>query len=229
MKPVIDTLGDLLSYLNPFSENFAFKGIGDILGNIFSFLNPFSDNFILSGVLDFLGNMLNYINPFSDDFILNDANNFLGYIFSFLNPFDENFIGYKFIELLSDLFNFLFVPDDDCFNQFTDIFNTKLGFVTNIQDDVNDIKALLGGGEVSTLSNSAPYLSFNVNSKYYSGDLMIIDLSWYQPFKPFVDVILGSFMIIFLIVRLFVYLPSIIQASGAFGIVTYSESRGGKN
>lgn len=173
--------------------------------------------------------MLNYINPFSEDFILSDANNFLGNIFSFLNPFDENFIGYKFIDLLSDLFNFLFVPDDDVFNQFSDIFNSKLGFVTSIQDDVNDIKALLSGGEVSTMSNTAPYLSYNINSKYYSGNLMIIDLSWYQPFKPFVDVILGSFMIIFLIIRLFVYLPSIIQASGAFGVVGYVESKGGKN
>ena len=144
----------------------------------------------------------------------------LGNILSYINPFNENFLGYKLIDLLGDLFNMLFIPDDNAFNQFSEIFNTKLGFVSSIQDDVSDIKALLSGGETSTLSNTAPYLSFDVNSKYYSGDLMIMDLSWYEPFKPFVDVIIGSFMIIFLIIRLFIYLPSIIQASGAFGFVT---------
>lgn len=173
--------------------------------------------------------MLDYINPFSENFILNDSNNFLTNILSYINPFSENFFAYKFLDLLSNLFTSLFVPDDDIFTQFTDIFNSKLGFVTNIQDDFKDIKALLSGGEVSTLSNTAPTLSFNINSKYYSGDLMIIDLSWYQPFKPFVDSILGSFMIIFLVVRLFIYLPSIIQASGAFGVIGYMDSKGGKS
>lgn len=215
--------------LNPFSENFAFKGIDTTLTNIFSYINPFSENFILKGVLSSLGSMLDYINPFSENFILSDSNNFLTNILSYINPFSENFFAYKFLDLLSNLFTSLFVPDDDAFNQFTDIFNSKLGFVANIQDDFNDIKSLLSGGEVSTLSNTAPTLSFNINSKYYSGDLMIIDLSWYEPFKPFVDTILGSFMVIFLIARLFVYLPSIIQASGAFGVVSYIDSKGGKS
>lgn len=212
--------------LNPFSENFAFKGIDTTLTNIFSYINPFSDNFILKGVLSFLGSMLDYINPFSENFILSDSNNFLTNILSYINPFSENFFAYKFLDLLSNLFTSLFVPDDDIFTQFTDIFNSKLGFVTNIQDDFKDIKALLSGGEVSTLSNIAPTLSFNINSKYYSGDLMIIDLSWYQPFKPFVDAILGSFMIIFLIARLFVYLPTIISGAGAFGFFTHNDKGG---
>lgn len=215
--------------LNPFSENFAFKGIDDTLTSIARKFIPGSEEFILNGVIDKIGSLLDFLNPTSENFILKDVILNIIKIFSFLNPLDKNFIGYKFMDLLSDLFTSLFVPDDDAFNQFTDIFNSKLGFVTNIQDDFKDIKALLSGGEVSTLSNTAPTLSFNINSKYYSGDLMIIDLSWYQPFKPFVDSILGSFMIIFLVVRLFIYLPSIIQASGAFGVIGYMDSKGGKS
>lgn len=187
---------------------------------------PGSDEFILNGVIDKIGSLLDFLNPTSENFILKDVILNIIKIFSFLNPLDKNFIGYKFMDLLSNLFTSLFVPDDDIFTQFTDIFNSKLGFVSNIQDDFKDIKALLSGGEVSTLSNTAPFLSFNVNSKYYSGDLMIIDLSWYQPFKPFVDAILGSFMIIFLIARLFVYLPTIISGAGAFGFFTHNDKGG---
>lgn len=40
----------------------------DFLGNILDYINPFSENFILKGVLDFLGQMLSYINPLDENF-----------------------------------------------------------------------------------------------------------------------------------------------------------------
>lgn len=90
-----------------------FNGIGTIL----SYLNPFSDNFILKSVINFLNEMLQYINPFNEE-------KFFGYkiieLFSNLlkslfvpetNPFtdlsskfNEKFI---FVSQIKDLINSL--------------------------------------------------------------------------------------------------------------------------
>ncbi len=51
-------LGEILSYLNPFSENFFVYKLIQLLGNLFS------------GLFVNIGTILNYINPFSEDFIL---------------------------------------------------------------------------------------------------------------------------------------------------------------
>lgn len=48
-------IGKMLSWLNPFSDNFFLKGL-------FNILNPLSDDF-------FLKKLFNWLNPFSDDFI----------------------------------------------------------------------------------------------------------------------------------------------------------------
>lgn len=107
----------MVSYLNPFSDNFILKGILEFLGNILDYINPFSDNFILKDII-------NYINPFSNDFILKGVLEFLGSILDYINPFSENFI-------LKDIISYI--------NPFSDKFILKgvLEFLGNIIDYIN--------------------------------------------------------------------------------------------
>ena len=57
-------------------------------------------------------------------------------------------------------------------------------------------------------------LSYNVQSKYYTGSIPIIDLSWYTPFKPYGDVIITAFTYLFFIWRVFIHTPNIIHGLG---------------
>lgn len=118
-KGVIDIIGDVISYINPDSEGFAFK-------DLFSWLNPLSDNFILknlwnflSDIISFIGSILSYLNPFSENFAFKD-------LFSWINPFSENFI-------FKDLFSWL--------NPFSENFILKKlwEFLTNIVGFIGDI------------------------------------------------------------------------------------------
>lgn len=110
--------------------NSIFTSLGDIL----DYINPLSDNFILKDVLDFLLELLSYINPFSDNFILIDVISFLSNILSYINPFNENFLGYKIIELFSNLLKYLFVPSQDHFSELEEIINSKFGIVNQVKE-----------------------------------------------------------------------------------------------
>lgn len=205
--------------LNPFSENFAFKNIDNTLTNIFSYINPFSENFILKDVLKFLGDMLSYINPFSDNFILKDVLKFLGDMLSYINPFDEKFLGKKIVDLLGELLQNLFIPSENSLNQFSDIWNSKLGFIDTIKTDINAFKNMFNN------INSVPKYVIDVNSKWYVGEITVIDFSWYAPFKNYGDIIITAFIYVFFIWRLFKHLPSIISGVDS-GIDVVSSKKG---
>lgn len=177
-------------------------------------MNPFSENFLLKGVLEFLSNILSYINPFSDNFLLKGVLEFLGNILSYINPFSENFLGRKIIELLGDLLKSLFIPKEESFTKFQDIFNEKLGFVDSIKSGVNSLKDMFNNVE------ELPSLTMNIDSKYYKGEITIIDLAWYSQYKTYGDLVITGFCYIFFIWRIWVHLPNILQGtSGVSDIV----------
>lgn len=60
---------------------------------------------------------------------------------------------------------------------------------------------------------NAPKLSLHLGSTKYTseGDFVILDLSWYAPFKAYGDLVLTGFIYLFFIWRLFISAPSIIH------------------
>ena len=50
-------IGDILDYINPFSENFILKSVLEFLDNILSYINPFSENFIGYKIVDLFKNL----------------------------------------------------------------------------------------------------------------------------------------------------------------------------
>lgn len=220
-KNIITFLGDILDYLNPTTEKFILKGVIEFLSNILDYLNPTSENFILNGVINFIINILDYLNPFSDNFILKGVIEFLRNMLDYLNPSSENFLGIKLMELLGNLFEKLFIPSEERLTAISETITSKFGFIDTIKETINSIENILNN------IGNAPALSIDVDSKYYSGEVTYLDLSWYSQFKPYGDVVLTGFIYIIFIWRLFVHAPGIIQgSSGLASIIDINEDKG---
>ena len=198
---------NVLLKLDSTSDSFILKDVVNFLG----YINPFSDNFILNGVLDFLGNILSYINPFSENFLLKGVLNFLSDMLSYINPFSDNFLGKKLVELLGNLLKLLFIPSEDSINNLTNSVSSKFGFIDSIKLGIESVKNIINN------VGSSPKLVINIDSSYYKGELTVVDLNWYKPYKAYGDLILTGFIYVIYLWRLFVTLPSVI--SGAGGIV----------
>ena len=133
----------------------------------------------------------------------------VGAIFNLLNPFSEDFFVYKLIELLGDLLQGLFVPSEERITALTNTVSSKFGFIDTIKNSINSLQTILSG------LNSSPKLeSSNIESKYYSGKLVIVDMSWYSPFKPYGDLVITGFVYLFFLWRIFVHVPNIIHGAG---------------
>ncbi len=169
------------------------------------YINPFSENFILKGVLE----ALQVLNPLSEDFILKGVIEFLGNIISYLNPFHENFFGRKLVELFGDLLTKLFVPNEQKIFDLQNVFTEKLAFVESIKTAVNSMKNMFEN------LTSLPKFTMNIDCPpYYSGELTIIDLAWYAPYKPYGDLVITGFAYFFFIWRLWCSVPNILHGSG---------------
>ena len=101
--------------------------LGEHFSNVLSYLNPFSENFLLKDLLDWL-------NPTSENFILKKLWDFLTNIVSYLNPFHENFLGNKIAELIGNLLEDLFIPKQDHFGELNSKINEKFGFISQFKD-----------------------------------------------------------------------------------------------
>lgn len=145
----------------------------------------------------------------------------IGDILSYINPFSENFFGYKIINMQKELETFLFIPDEEHLNLIPNTVNEKFAVVDTIKGVINELKIIL--------SNANPNTSLNVDveSKYFSGSVKVIDLSWYQPFKEYGDLVLTGFIYIMFVWRVFVHLPNIISGTGGDIHNISSNFRGG--
>lgn len=192
--------------MNPLSDKFFLKDFFEFIGGALSYINPFSENFIFK---DFFTNFLDWFNPFSENFILKRLWEFLNNIISYINPLDENFLGKKIIELLSDLFETLFVPSEDSINNLVNSVKSKFEFVDTINTTIKTIEEMFSG------TTALPKITLNLtNNKYYTGEITVMDLSWYAPYKQYGDLIISAFIYVFFLWRIFIKLPSIISGTG---------------
>lgn len=129
---------------------------------------------------------------------------------SYVNPFHENFLGKRIIELLGDLLKNLFIPKEESFLKFQNVFKEKLGFIDSIKYSINSIKEMLNNIE------SVPKMTLNVNSKYYKGELTIVDLGWYSQYKTYGDLVITGFIYVFFFLRLWNHISNILNGTSSF-------------
>lgn len=85
----------------------------------------------------------------------------------------------------------------------------KFNFIDNIKTNINDMV------KVITDDTSLPKFELNVNSKWYSGKVTVIDFSWYADYKDFGDDVICIFCYLGFLWNIFKRLPDIIQGAGA--------------
>ena len=109
----------------------------------------------------------------------------------------------------------------------TNTIKDKFNFSNNIVNNANEIKDFLS----NTQETHKYYL--NINSKYLSGNICIIDLSWYEPYKPTVDAFILAFAYLAFIWHMFCRLPNIISGASASSylsdIVAYKNTGFGRS
>lgn len=204
-------IGDLFNLLDPTGEKFIFTDFFKNIGNMADWLNPFSDKFFLKGLLNvlnpfsedfFLKKLFNWINPLSDDF-------FLKKLFNWINPLSDDFIGKKIVELFGDLLKALFVPSEDSINNLVNSVKSHFGFVDTIKDTAKTIEDMFSNTE------NLPKVTLTLpENKWYNGQITVIDLSWYAPYKQYGDVVISAFIYVLFLWRIFINLPGIISGAG---------------
>ena len=68
---------------------------------------------------------------------------------------------------------------------------------------------------VITDTTKTPKFELNVNSKWYSGKVTVIDFSWYDDYREFGDNVICMFCYLGFLWNIFKRLPDIIQGAGA--------------
>lgn len=189
MESIINYFKNLINFLNPLSENFILLKLWDFLTTLIDYLNPFSENFILLKLWDFLSSIISNFSV----------------ILSYINPFSENFLGLKLIELLSNLLKALFIPSEEALSNFFLPIQERFSFVDQAKAFSNEIKTMLETGE------GVPTFKLNINSKYYSGEIVVLDLTFFAPYKQYSDMVITAFVYILFAWRFIKNLPATIK------------------
>ncbi len=79
-----------------------------------------------------------------------------------------------------------------------------------------------GGGSGGGVGNDGLNMTFN--SKYVNGTYRIVDLSWYNPYKPLADTVICGFAYVGFAYHMFIKLSSIIRGAGSAYSV-YSDNK----
>lgn len=109
----------------------------------------------------------------------------------------------------------------------TDTITNKFSFKDNMINNANEIRDFIA----NTQETHKYYL--NINHKYLSGNICIIDLSWYEPYKPTVDAFICAFAYLAFIWHMFCIVPNLIHGASAGSYVseisTYSHTGFGRS
>ena len=117
------------------------------------------------------------------------------------------------------------ISNGSAISNLLDNIKNKFSFSNNIINNANEIKDYIE----NTQETHKYYL--NINHKYLSGNVCIIDLSWYEQYKPTADAFICAFAYLGFIWHMFVRIPNLINGASASSymsdINTYINKKGG--
>lgn len=120
----------------------------------------------------------------------------------------------KIFEPFADVFDKFFIPDAELFNERMAAVTAKFIWVT----DVTEYGRYIIGMLQKASGNKPPVITISLSK--YAGNFswgtndIVIDFSWYAPYKPNVDAILSGIIWINFLWNIFKRLPDIISGSG---------------
>ena len=133
------------------------------------------------------------------------------------------------VTAIESFFEYLFVPDTERFElEFREL-RSSYGFVDSIVETGEALGSVFSRATMDEQEPPVIYADFGAAESEYNwgGKVKILDLSWYEDYKPTVDTVLGAILWVFFIWRIYVRLPSII--SGGSGIVKLGSRLGGND
>lgn len=113
----------------------------------------------------------------------------------------------------------VFVPSAPVVDAMVDNYHHKFGFVDDIRTNMDNVKKTFMG-ITPTPYLKIPIMKTKSDYDYGFGDYFILDLSWYEVYKPYGDKIISAFMWLFFIWRMFIRLPAIINGAAAGTVMT---------
>lgn len=216
LKPLKDTKDNLVIMKNRFLE----------------FIDGFK-----TGVIDQIKSMVNYVVTIKDN-LLNLgstlANALSGAVFGAISSAFENIpilaeirdnvasfvtgvlnlpqlVANKFQEL----FTLLFVPGPDYFDNIKVKFQEKFTFVQSIKNVATIIYEFFRDTDFTKPPVITVHLSQAKGSLNFGESAKILDMSWYAPYKPSVDVIISSIMLVAFGFRMYFRLHTVITGATA--------------
>lgn len=110
--------------------------------------------------------------------------------------------------MLGDLLKSLFVPSEEIITSLTNVITSKFDFIDSIKLAINSLIDI-----VNNVGN-VPKLNIELGAtKYTKETSVIIDFSWYAPFKQYGDLVITGFVYATYLWRLFIKLPGIISGN----------------
>lgn len=77
---------------------------------------------------------------------------------------------------------------------------------------------------IENIENGTSKFNLDIESDYYEGEVTILDLAWYVPFKPYGDLVFTGFAYVLFVWRLYKSIPNIINGVAS---TTGTITRGG--
>lgn len=108
-------------------------------------------------------------------------------------------------------FQYLFIPSDDYFSGKISSLRERFGFVDCIVETADTFLTYFQNVSMDNPPKFSINLQ-NVNSEYnWGGEAYVMDFSWYEPYKPFVEGFLSAVLWFFFIWNTYKDLPNIIN------------------
>lgn len=108
----------------------------------------------------------------------------------------------------------VFVPSEDAVDMTLNNFNDKFGFIDDMKTNIENMQSVIFGIQPSPILK-IPIMKPNSKYNYGLGDYIIIDVSWYAPYKKYGDTLILAFLWLAFIWRMFIKLPGIINGTSA--------------
>lgn len=109
----------------------------------------------------------------------------------------------------------IFVPQDDYLSDKVASIKSRFGIVDSVIGTIDVIKDFLDTVALGAPPKVEVHLENAEGSVNYGDTAYALDMSWYDRYKPIVDVLLSSMIWVFFVWRVFVRLPNIINGVGS--------------
>lgn len=110
----------------------------------------------------------------------------------------------------------MFIPSDEFMSEKMQPIFDKFGFVTDVYDFVSDMVEA-----ITTDIDEPPTFTVKLSQiEKYGAQDVVIDFSWYAPYKPVGDAVLSGLFILCYAWNCFMHLPNLLQGASNAGHVS---------